>query len=178
MACGTTVDTFLRSNLDWLSKAAHWSKFSAVASQGVVHRGQLGGEAMRILSQYLPAEGAPTTAPYTEGGALYALGLIHANTGAAAAAGVAAAPGAVAAGGRAAGAGTSGVISSLSTALQTQNEVRNRDAGCRVWVWVWVGEGGVLGLFGVTSRLMNECKVQLLTETGGFSATAANIHTV
>ncbi|KAG6741509.1 hypothetical protein POTOM_054770 [Populus tomentosa] len=54
MHAGTTVDTFLRENLDWLSRATNWAKFSATAGLGVIHR---------------------------EGGALYALGLIHANHG-------------------------------------------------------------------------------------------------
>ncbi len=31
MHCGTTVDTFLRDNLEWLKKATNWAKFSATA---------------------------------------------------------------------------------------------------------------------------------------------------
>lgn len=31
MHCGTTVDSFLRENLDWLAKATNWAKFSATA---------------------------------------------------------------------------------------------------------------------------------------------------
>jgi 26S proteasome regulatory subunit N2 len=38
MHAGTTVDTFLRDNLDWLSRAANWAKFSATAGLGVIHR--------------------------------------------------------------------------------------------------------------------------------------------
>ncbi len=38
MHAGTTVDTFLRDNLDWLSRATNWAKFSATASLGVIHR--------------------------------------------------------------------------------------------------------------------------------------------
>ena len=38
MACGTTQDTFLRENLQWLVKATHWAKFSATASIGVIHK--------------------------------------------------------------------------------------------------------------------------------------------
>ena len=41
MHSGTTVDTFLRENLDWLSRATNWSKFSATAGLGVIHRGHL-----------------------------------------------------------------------------------------------------------------------------------------
>lgn len=91
MQCGTSVDTFLRSNLDWLGKAANWHKFSACASQGVVHKGRL-GDAFTLLAPYLPREGEATADAYAEGGALFALGLIHANRGAAAAAGVEANP--------------------------------------------------------------------------------------
>lgn len=108
MQCGTSVDTFLRSNLDWLAKAANWHKFSACASQGVVHKGRL-GDAFTLLAPYLPREGEATADAYAEGGALFALGLIHANRGAAAAAGVEANPAdvlqAAAAAGGAAGAG-------------------------------------------------------------------------
>jgi 26S proteasome regulatory subunit N2 len=52
-----------------------------------VHKGRL-GDSMRLLEAYLPREGEATADAYAEGGALYALGLIHANRGAAAAAGV------------------------------------------------------------------------------------------
>ena len=38
MHAGTTVDTFLRENLDWLSRATNWAKFSATAGLGVIHR--------------------------------------------------------------------------------------------------------------------------------------------
>ncbi len=38
MHAGTTVDTFLRDNLDWLSRATNWAKFSATAGLGVIHR--------------------------------------------------------------------------------------------------------------------------------------------
>jgi hypothetical protein len=40
-APGTSVDTFLRENLEWLSRATNWAKFSATAGLGVIHRGQL-----------------------------------------------------------------------------------------------------------------------------------------
>ena len=35
MHCGTTVDAFLRENLDWLKKATNWAKFAATAGVGV-----------------------------------------------------------------------------------------------------------------------------------------------
>ncbi|EQC29693.1 hypothetical protein SDRG_12693 [Saprolegnia diclina VS20] len=83
MHCGTTVDTFLRENLDWLGKASNWAKFTATASIGVIHKGHT-RESMNLLAPYLPSTPgvpSPTSNPYSEGGALYALGLIHANKG-------------------------------------------------------------------------------------------------
>jgi hypothetical protein len=81
MNAGTTSDTFLRSNLDWLGRASNWSKFSATAALGVIHKGNL-ARGMTILGPYLPgaAGGAPAS-PYSEGGSLFALGLIHAGRG-------------------------------------------------------------------------------------------------
>lgn len=80
---GTTNDSFLRDNLEWMKKASNWAKFSATASLGVVHAGHV-TEAMTLLEPYLPQGGednapAPvqTTGGYAEGGSLYALGLIH-----------------------------------------------------------------------------------------------------
>jgi 26S proteasome regulatory subunit N2 len=80
MHCGTTVDTFLRKNLEWLSKASNWAKFNAIGSLGVVHKGHL-AESRTLLEPYLPKDAAMSTRPYQEGGALFALGLIHANKG-------------------------------------------------------------------------------------------------
>jgi len=50
-----------------------------VASIGVVHKGHV-HESMNLLQPYLPRSGQ-STSPYSEAGALYALGLIHANKG-------------------------------------------------------------------------------------------------
>ncbi|GLT68610.1 hypothetical protein SLA2020_408220 [Shorea laevis] len=80
MHTGTTVDTFLRDNLDWLSRATNWAKFSATAGLGVIHRGHL-QQGRSLMAPYLPQGGAGGGSPYSEGGALYALGLIHANHG-------------------------------------------------------------------------------------------------
>ncbi|KXS20828.1 26S proteasome regulatory complex, non-ATPase subcomplex, Rpn2/Psmd1 subunit [Gonapodya prolifera JEL478] len=80
MNAGTTSDEFLRQNLDWLMRATNWSKFSATAALGVLHRGQL-TQGKTLLGPYLPQPGV-TTSNYSEGGALFALGLIHANHGA------------------------------------------------------------------------------------------------
>jgi 26S proteasome regulatory subunit N2 len=86
MHAGTTVDTFLRENLDWLSRATNWARFSATAGMGVIHHGQL-AEGRQLMGPFLPRDagsggGGMRPSPYTEGGALYALGLIHANHGA------------------------------------------------------------------------------------------------
>lgn len=83
MHYGTTSDTFLRENLEWLGRAVNWAKFTATASLGVIHHGHE-KDALHLLAPYLPKIPAPaagTTAGYTEGGALYALGLIYANHG-------------------------------------------------------------------------------------------------
>lgn len=78
MNAGTTSDSFFRDNLEWLSKASNWSKFSATAALGVIHKGYL-KQGRTILAPYLPQDG--TGSPYSEGGSLFALGLIHANHG-------------------------------------------------------------------------------------------------
>lgn len=93
---GTTSDQFLRDNMDWLAKASNWTKFSATAQLGVIHRvfvhlfplisclipqGNI-ANSMTLLSPYLPKEGGSVASSvYSEGGALYGLGLIHANHG-------------------------------------------------------------------------------------------------
>ena len=79
MHAGTTSDQFLRDNLDWLSRATNWAKFTATASLGVIHKGHE-KEALNLMATYLPKESGPGSA-YSEGGGLYALGLIHANHG-------------------------------------------------------------------------------------------------
>merc|ERR1712106_553231 len=79
MHSGTTTDTFLRDNLEWLGRATNWAKFSATASLGVIHKGHE-ENALERMATYLPAD-AGNTSPYQDGGGLYALGLIHANHG-------------------------------------------------------------------------------------------------
>ncbi|KAJ8325860.1 proteasome regulatory particle base subunit [Batrachochytrium dendrobatidis] len=79
MNAGTTSDEFLRQNLEWLSRATNWTKFSATAALGVIHKGQI-SQSMALLAPYLPREGVAGS-PYSEGGALFALGLINANHG-------------------------------------------------------------------------------------------------
>jgi len=66
---------------EWLGRAINWAKFSATAGLGVIHRGHL-QQGRALMAPYLPQNGAIGSAsPYSEGGALYALGLIHANHG-------------------------------------------------------------------------------------------------
>jgi 26S proteasome regulatory subunit N2 len=66
---------------EWLSRATNWAKFSATAGLGVIHRGHL-QQGRALMAPYLPQSGAVGGgSPYSEGGALYALGLIHANHG-------------------------------------------------------------------------------------------------
>lgn len=78
---GTTNDKFFRENLEWLGKAVNWSKFTATAALGVIHRGNL-SQSKKLLDPYLPRGGGIAGSPYSQGGALYAYGLIHANHGA------------------------------------------------------------------------------------------------
>ena len=81
MHAGTTNDRFFRENLEWLAKAVNWSKFTATAALGVIHRGNL-SQGQKLLEPYLPKEqiaGANAGSVYSQGGSLYALGLIYAN---------------------------------------------------------------------------------------------------
>ncbi|MCJ1308853.1 proteasome regulatory particle base subunit [Agyrium rufum] len=81
MHAGTTNDRFFRDNLEWLAKAVNWSKFTATAALGVIHRGNL-SQGQRLLEPYLPRDqiaGSNTGSAYSQGGSLYALGLIYAN---------------------------------------------------------------------------------------------------
>jgi 26S proteasome regulatory subunit N2 len=83
MHAGTNSDEFLRNNLDWLGRASNWSKFTATAALGVIHKGNI-RNGTALLQPYLPQPDGASTAgssPYSEGGALYALGLIHASRG-------------------------------------------------------------------------------------------------
>ncbi|CAK5280486.1 unnamed protein product, partial [Mycena citricolor] len=83
MHSGTTSDVFLHENLDWLGLASNWSKFSATAALGVIHKGYF-EQGMTIVGPYLPQSNGESNiqgAAYSEGGALYALGLINAGCG-------------------------------------------------------------------------------------------------
>ncbi|KAI5984975.1 hypothetical protein EDC04DRAFT_3002415 [Pisolithus marmoratus] len=83
MHAGTTSDIFLRDNQEWLAMATNWAKFSTTAVLGVIHKGYF-QQGMNILSPYLPQPGTKSQiqgAVYSEGGALYALGMINAYGG-------------------------------------------------------------------------------------------------
>ncbi|EKG06285.1 proteasome regulatory non-ATPase subunit 2, putative [Trypanosoma cruzi] len=79
MYSGTTIDAFLRGNMEWLARANYWAKFVVTASIGAIHRGHI-DEGLAVVDPYLPKEGVGLL-PYQEAGALYALGLIHAPVG-------------------------------------------------------------------------------------------------
>ncbi|WWC64974.1 uncharacterized protein I303_107588 [Kwoniella dejecticola CBS 10117] len=72
--CGTTSDKFLRENLDWLGRASNWAKFSTTAALGLIHKGSW-VNGVKVVKPYLPGGRSPNK--YSEGGALFALGLIY-----------------------------------------------------------------------------------------------------
>lgn len=64
-----------------LSRATNWAKFSATAGLGVIHRGHI-TQGKALMGPYLPREGGGgPSSPYSEGGALYALGFIFSSHG-------------------------------------------------------------------------------------------------
>jgi 26S proteasome regulatory subunit N2 len=80
MNSGTTNDSFFRENLEWLGKAVNWSKFTATAALGVIHRGNI-TQGQKLLEPYLPRETSMSGSVYSQGGSLFALGLIYTNHG-------------------------------------------------------------------------------------------------
>ena len=81
MHAKTANDNFFRDNLEWLGKAINWSKFTATAALGVIHQGNI-NHVDRLLSPYLPK--GPSAGPvqgsaFSQGGSLYAYGLVCAN---------------------------------------------------------------------------------------------------
>nr|GEX59037.1 26S proteasome non-ATPase regulatory subunit 1 homolog A-like [Tanacetum cinerariifolium] len=69
MHVGTTVDIFLRENMDWLSKATNWAKFGATTGLGVIHRGHL-KQGRLLMASYLPQNGSGGGSRYSGGGSL------------------------------------------------------------------------------------------------------------
>ncbi|OCK84304.1 26S proteasome regulatory complex, non-ATPase subcomplex, Rpn2/Psmd1 subunit [Lepidopterella palustris CBS 459.81] len=80
MNSGTTNDSFFRENLEWLGKAVNWSKFTATAALGVIHRGNI-TQGQKLLEPYLPTSSSVAGSHYSQGGSLYALGMIYCNHG-------------------------------------------------------------------------------------------------
>ncbi|XP_025199490.1 26S proteasome non-ATPase regulatory subunit 1-like isoform X2 [Melanaphis sacchari] len=80
---GTTSDHFLRYNLE-LANWTTWEIFSAMVSLGVIHRGNE-TDALKLIHSYLclKKNNSSESYSYSEGGSLYALGLIFANHGSA-----------------------------------------------------------------------------------------------
>lgn len=78
MHAGTTNNSFIKANLPWLGKAQNWAKFTATASLGVIHKGNL-SEGKKVMAPYLP--GSRASSRYIKGGSLYGLGLIYAGFG-------------------------------------------------------------------------------------------------
>jgi len=78
---GTSNDSFIRNNVDWLGQSANWSKYIATAASGMIHQGNM-TPSMSVLGAYLPNMGSNQTGgAYAEGGALFALGLVHKGHG-------------------------------------------------------------------------------------------------
>ncbi|KAL4291318.1 hypothetical protein GQ457_14G013450 [Hibiscus cannabinus] len=64
-----------------LNKATNWNKFNITAGLGIIYKGHL-PSARSLMAPYLPqGDASGDRNPYSEGGVLYALGLIHANHG-------------------------------------------------------------------------------------------------
>lgn len=81
MHAKTANDNFFRDNLEWLGKAINWSKFTATAALGVIHQGNI-NHVDRLLSPYLPkgtSAGPAQGSAFSQGGSLYAYGLVCAN---------------------------------------------------------------------------------------------------
>lgn len=143
MNAGTTMHNFLRDNLDWLGRASNWAKFTAVASIGVVHKGQV-HESMKLLEPYLP-QGGMSSSPFSEGGALYALGLIHVNKG---------------------GSGDSATISYLSDALRNAGTNETVQHGACLGI-------GLASMATANPMLLEELKGTLFTDSAVAGEAAA-----
>lgn len=77
MHAGTSDDSFLRKNLEWLGQATSWVKFSATAGLGVIHKGNL-FQGKKVLKPYFPES---SSSIHTKSGSLFALGLIFLDHG-------------------------------------------------------------------------------------------------
>ncbi|KAL0220698.1 hypothetical protein RCL1_000552 [Eukaryota sp. TZLM3-RCL] len=83
MHSGTTVDTFLRRNLEWMSGATFYSKFVASAGLGAVHYSHR-EKGRNVLNKFLPSEVITSKVddPYALGGGCFGLGLVYSEKGA------------------------------------------------------------------------------------------------
>ena len=78
MNCSTRNDTFLKENLEWVSKCTNWARFTATSSLGVIHMGN-SERGLDVMKSFLPG-GQSAQSIYVIGGAYYGVGLIFANT--------------------------------------------------------------------------------------------------
>jgi 26S proteasome regulatory subunit N2 len=93
MRFGTFNMQFLKENVELLRRQTHWGRFNAVATAGLIFRGHH-KHAMSLLQPHLAMAGhsdghfggtttttTTTTTGHSEGGAYFALGLIHSHHG-------------------------------------------------------------------------------------------------
>lgn len=76
----TQDDSFLQKeeNLAWAGKSSHWSKFSSIASLGLIFKN---GKDKKPIAKFLPGATDNTVSNYyPNGGSLYALGLLYTGT--------------------------------------------------------------------------------------------------
>jgi 26S proteasome regulatory subunit N2 len=74
----TKNDNFLKENIEWLSKATNWARFTTTASLGVIHMGNV-AQGRAVMGPYMPGN-ANFPSIYSQAGAYYGLGLIFAGT--------------------------------------------------------------------------------------------------
>ena len=76
----TTNDAFINDNIQWISTATNWNRFSATASLGMIHMCN-SSKALEILNPYLTGgdQLGGASSPYATAGAYFAYGLINAN---------------------------------------------------------------------------------------------------
>jgi len=73
---GTTNDSFLRDNIEWLSRANNWSRFFATSQLGMIHCMNIDNY-KQVLSAYMPGVGK---SKYVEGGSLYGYGMCSSSS--------------------------------------------------------------------------------------------------
>jgi len=74
----TLNDKFLKENLEWVAKCTNWARFTATASLGAIHMGNI-KDGLSIMTPYMPGN---TNMPsiYAQAGSYYGLGLIFSNS--------------------------------------------------------------------------------------------------